>query len=149
LVLFNPADTRLIRHAFPRALRQESRFKALRLGATREPTWASPESSAVRHLKLTRQALTTYGALLFESRESPLLRHRTCGHPDLIQGDTAVELGESGGTAPRDWRLLLQVDSEEDIGMMWGDMGRLYYWIQQDDLKRRLWTEVRVILQSH
>lgn len=32
-------------------------------------------------------------------------------------------------------RLLLQVDSEERAGMMWGDCGRLYYWIRPGDLR--------------
>jgi len=34
----------------------------------------------------------------------------------------------------KDWILLFQVDSDEDTGMMWGDSGKLYYWIKKQDL---------------
>lgn len=33
-----------------------------------------------------------------------------------------------------DWLLLFQLDSEDKAGMMWGDVGRLYYCIQRADL---------------
>lgn len=32
------------------------------------------------------------------------------------------------------WKLLLQIDSNEENKMMWGDLGRLYYWIKKEDL---------------
>ncbi|MEJ8543905.1 DUF1963 domain-containing protein [Brevibacillus borstelensis] len=41
------------------------------------------------------------------------------------------------------WRLLFQVDSEEDkTGMMWEDVGRLYFWIEQEALERRDFSRV-------
>ena len=45
------------------------------------------------------------------------------------------------------WNLLLQVDSNEDIGMMWGDMGRLYLWITEEDLKACRFDRSWLILQ--
>ena len=46
------------------------------------------------------------------------------------------------------WNLLMQVDSnEEDLGMMWGDMGRLYLWITSDDLEARKFENTWLILQ--
>jgi hypothetical protein len=35
----------------------------------------------------------------------------------------------------RDWRLLLQVESDGNAKMMWGDAGRLYFWIREEDLR--------------
>jgi len=37
----------------------------------------------------------------------------------------------------KNWQLLLQIDSNEENGMMWGDLGRLYFWIKRDDLLNR------------
>lgn len=34
----------------------------------------------------------------------------------------------------KNWRLLLQIDSNEENEMMWGDSGRLYFWIKKEDL---------------
>lgn len=46
-----------------------------------------------------------------------------------------------------DWILLLQIDSEEEIGFMWGDVGRLYFWIREKDLKEKNFENSWVILQ--
>ena len=32
-----------------------------------------------------------------------------------------------------DWRLLLQVNSDDYAGWMWGDVGRVYFWIRRQD----------------
>ena len=50
----------------------------------------------------------------------------------------------------KDWILLLQVDSEEDkTGMMWGDVGILYYWIKKKDLINKDFDKAWFILQCH
>lgn len=47
-----------------------------------------------------------------------------------------------------DWVLLLQIDSEYDkAGMMWGDVGRIYFWIKKQDLLNRDFDKVWCILQ--
>jgi uncharacterized protein YwqG len=38
---------------------------------------------------------------------------------------------ETGAT---DWRLLLQIDSDDVLGSMWGDSGRVYFWIREQDV---------------
>lgn len=78
--------------------------------------------------------------------------HRLLGHPDQIQGDmqfysemiaTGLSYDSLREPASRSrmlpsalrWRLLLQIDSEEEkTGIMWGDVGRIYYWIREEDL---------------
>jgi uncharacterized protein YwqG len=65
---------------------------------------------------------------------------------------------ESGYKSPRraelengkaDWLLLLQLDSDDDADMMWGDAGRLYFWINKNDLARRDFSKVWMILQCY
>jgi uncharacterized protein DUF1963 len=34
-----------------------------------------------------------------------------------------------------EWRLLFQMDSDDDVGVMWGDCGLIYYWIRESDLR--------------
>lgn len=38
--------------------------------------------------------------------------------------------------ACEEWRLLLQLDSDETAKLMWGDLGMLYFWVRQSDLSR-------------
>lgn len=46
-----------------------------------------------------------------------------------------------------DWQLLLQIDSDDDANMMWGDLGLLYWWIRRSDLEARDFSKVWLILQ--
>lgn len=49
----------------------------------------------------------------------------------------------------QDWVLLLQVDTEDSIDMMWGDSGSLYYWIRREDLRAGNWDAVWLILECY
>lgn len=54
-----------------------------------------------------------------------------CGNPEDYQQPRARSLAAGA----RDWRLVLQVDSDEPgPGWSWGDVGRLYYCLHKDDL---------------
>ena len=59
--------------------------------------------------------------------------------------------GPAGGRrlAPgeKDWRLLLQVDTDEQLGLMWGDCGLIYFWIREQDAAARRFDRAWVILQ--
>jgi uncharacterized protein YwqG len=49
-----------------------------------------------------------------------------------------------------DWQLLLQIDSDAKVlGTMWGDVGRVYFWIREQDLKKRDFSNVWLILQCY
>lgn len=87
------------------------------------------------------------------------MKNRLLGCPDPIQGDMQREcqLLADPSTDRNDqaalrratrWRLLFQVDSEEEkTGMMWGDVGRLYFWIEQEALERGDFSRVVCIEQ--
>lgn len=94
--------------------------------------------------------------------------HKLFGWPDLIQGDIFAECqfasngvycgnGDKADSEKaaflrsgvRDWTLLFQLDSDDDAGMMWGDVGRLYFCIRKDDLKARNFDKVWTILQCY
>lgn len=66
-----------------------------------------------------------------------------CGNPEGYHSSRAAELAEGAGN----WRLLLQLDSDDGAGMMWGDLGSLYFWVREEDARRADFTNVWMILQ--
>lgn len=94
-------------------------------------------------------------------------RHRLLGNPNVIQGEmrftcqyasNGIYCGDlSAEEDPRaralepgveDWVLLLQVDSDEDgPGWMWGDCGRIYFWVRKQDLAHLNFDHAWVELQ--
>ena len=67
----------------------------------------------------------------------------SCGDPSGYEKAKALGLDKNVSR----WNLLMQVESNEDLGMMWGDMGRLYLWITDEDLKARRFEKSWLILQ--
>ena len=63
---------------------------------------------------------------------------------DDMEQNCAKRYGETDATS---WRLLLQIDSGGD--MMWGDSGRLYWFIRQDDLDALDFSNVHLEMQCH
>ncbi|GAA3863204.1 DUF1963 domain-containing protein [Streptomyces sedi] len=57
-------------------------------------------------------------------------------------------LGDIQAEAAR-WRLLLQLDSDEDAEMEWGDAGILYWLMTDDDLAAHRFDHARFTWQSH
>lgn len=68
-----------------------------------------------------------------------------CGNSTGYRDPRAKEL-EAGA---KDWRLLLQMDSDDDLNVMWGDVGTLYFWIREDDAKQKDFSKAWVVLQCH
>ena len=46
-----------------------------------------------------------------------------------------------------DWRLLMQIDTDDDADMMWGDAGMIYFWIRDQDLRARRFDKTWMIFQ--
>lgn len=96
-----------------------------------------------------------------------LAHHQALGFPTPVQDDAMelqCQLAANGlyvGTPegyedPRaaalrdgaaDWSLLLQLDSDDDIGWMWGDVGTLYFWVREADARRGDFTHAWMVMQ--
>lgn len=93
-------------------------------------------------------------------------KHQMFGYPAQIQGEMQIECqlvthglycgDDSVCNDPRakeliknahQWQLLLQLDSDDGANMVWGDYGRLFFWIQEGDLKQVDFDNVWLILQ--
>lgn len=68
-----------------------------------------------------------------------------CGDPRGYKDPRAAAL-ESGAA---DWKLLFQMDSDDDLGVMWGDAGMIYFWIREQAAARGKFEECWLILQCY
>jgi hypothetical protein len=85
-------------------------------------------------------------------------RHRLFGWPDLIQGPMEDLVRTVYATTPwaqvapatnSRWRLVLQIDTDDGAvpGYIWGDVGRLYFWMRQVDLAEQAFDRAWMISQ--
>jgi uncharacterized protein YwqG len=47
------------------------------------------------------------------------------------------------------WKFILQIDSDGDLGIFWGDLGSLYVCVQKEDLLLRRFDKAWTIIQCH
>lgn len=93
--------------------------------------------------------------------------HQLLGYPAPVQGNdmdlesqlvsNGLYCGDATGyndpkakvleSGRHEWTLLLQLDSDNDAGMMWGDEGMLYFWIREEDLENKNFNHVWMKLQ--
>lgn len=75
--------------------------------------------------------------------------HQLFGYPVLIQdSDMREECVEHCGGNIEDWILLLQLDGDSELPMIWGDAGRAYYWIRKQDLAVGNFSNTYMTIQS-
>jgi hypothetical protein len=163
-VIFSAPSIALERCEPPGGLAGEWRFRPFALEPALEITFVPGESAHVEALGLSFDQAIDYALVFDEPDRQPI--HRLLGHPDPIQGDMQVwcqllsnDVQIEWGTDKRspqenelrsaavDWRLLLQIDTQDDAGMEWGDTGRIYYWIRSQDLAMSAWSGTWLILQ--
>jgi uncharacterized protein YwqG len=158
-VLFFEKDVhQLKRMEFPEGLPEHARYTPCIVNATTEisiPYFRNEQLSF-----LSEEELDRYYYILDESTNKLL------GYADPIQNEMELECelvtnglycgDASGYNNPKakslepnavNWKLLLQIDSNEENSMMWGDMGRLYFWIRKEDLRNKKFDSSWFVLQ--
>lgn len=161
-VIFTEAGrfNQISRRNMPDNLKESARMRSNRISFETGLSVPAPESSFLESLGLgwngNQEDFEKYwGGFLpgFKNRwEKEWHINRFMGHPDQIQDDMQLsceiayrlhtwndlensEKRKQIVNSALKWRMLLQIDSEEDkTGIMWGDVGRIYYWILDDDL---------------
>ena len=112
---------------------------------------SSDEQEGWEQLRLSLAELQ--GVRAFDAESTPRAIHRLLGWPDERDGWMALAcalIGEGIDLAGRppamhpraselgpragEWRLLLQLTEEPQLGWVWGGKGRMYVWIRETDL---------------
>lgn len=164
-VVFTESGSPLERRAFPPTLPADSRFVPVKLIPAEE---VSPPSAGVvqlAELGLTREEWDRYVDLLAIQYDVPEPIHKVLGHEDSLQESQIqaldLECASHGlrevsyydlrvralKSSAREWRLLLQIDSDPTVGGNLDSGARLYYWIRSSALSARRFDQARLIIQ--
>lgn len=128
------------------------------------PNWEWIREHAPEHRAMGD--LDPYTDLVTELDEANRAPHRLLGHSSLVQGPWELECqlvtngincGQRGAyetpralelaAGARNWRQLLQLDSDDAPGWMWGDTGVLYYAIPEQALAAREFDRSWLVMQ--
>lgn len=66
-----------------------------------------------------------------------------CGDATGYKDPRATKLKERSS----DWSLLFQMDTDDDLDIMWGDAGMIYFWVRREDARNLNFTNIWLILQ--
>jgi uncharacterized protein YwqG len=150
----------------PAALADGGEFEAVPLAAREIKVLPSIERAVPQSQQLDASDWDAIEAVRREGFQGRP-HHQIGGYPDPVQGDSmelecqlasnGLYCGDASGYSdPRAaalakdagaWKLLLQLDTDDDASMMWGDCGMLYFWIREDDLAKRDFSKVWMVLQ--
>lgn len=126
------------------------------------------DSLLITNLSLSEEETENYIQLAKQLPE-PYFGHQIFGFPGLIQSNTLeleCELLSRGRdpyrTVPEsdpdsaqihqaaaEWRLLLQLASDNQLKWLWGDAGTVYWLIRREDLAAQDFGKTRVMFQCH
>jgi uncharacterized protein YwqG len=143
-VLYFP-DTPLERRDFPSDLPVGSRYGASRLSFADDISFPSRSEPFGRLIAALPKALLSEISDFIDAELERGSRSILFGHPDDLQGPMEMTVAMQAvrrGLVDRSalstradlraeadrWSLLLQLASEPATGMMWGDLGCLYFW---------------------
>jgi hypothetical protein len=136
-VVYSPDPAKLARRKAPHQART---LAVSSLAPENDRTLPFTRTREGRALGLAGALSSKYLELLDElAGKGPL--HRMLGHADAIQGDMKKPASE--------WVLLFQMDSYFYGKLLWGDNGRLFFWVRAEDLAQKHFDDVEVVLQSH
>lgn len=162
LVLFTEDFSNLEQKDFPENLEETSIFPSSKIKFEASLSIPSSEYEVVEGL-IDADDFRNYYEV---SRGN---NHQMLGYPGMVQGTMELECelvthglfvnGGKGYENPgmkelekgkEDWVLLLQINPDDDkTSILWGDSGRIYFWIKKHDLLNKDFSQVWCILQIH
>lgn len=155
-----PLHTLQPAQAFPSALEFWQRYNPC--SVTYHPDWMLPAYFAYASVELEKTvfAYTRYSQIppaLERFRKvvgelepyADSEKHHMFGYCEpILQDDPLYELPNGLGDDAEEWLLLLQISSDQNTGMLWGDTSTLYYMIRKPDLIQHNFDAVICIQQN-
>lgn len=149
---------------FPLDLTDECKIMETFIEPVLEQILPNYDHPSVEELGLTDEEVDVY-IDIEESDDEP--SHQIGGFPSTVQGNYmelesqlashGVFVGDPKGykseeaksleSGAKDWKLLFQFDSDDDLDIMWGDCGMIYFWVQEQKSKMGLFDNCWLILQ--
>jgi uncharacterized protein YwqG len=152
-VVYVPAGVATTQRPTPADIEPYDRVLLTTQLTTTGPAWNHPALlTAIRGLSDEAQAFMNdpvnsdpFRKALYDPMPSP--HHQIGGHAHPVQDSVEMDVSQgqlAGSKVPYDdpaepeeakrWTLLAQIDTDEEAGMMWGDVGTLYWLIRPEDL---------------
>lgn len=145
----------------PPSLPAGSRFPERRLGAEAIISHPSLDWLDVGLSELSDEELDHLSNLQAAGETSP--HHQVGGFPGEIQNGCLPLIAQLASTgrnpleepteyqrrASKNWRLLFQLDSDAQAKMNWGDSGRRYFLIREQDARKADFSKVWMIVQCY
>lgn len=139
----------------PADLPDGARFPAYPVSFVAAPSYPDQGRLQIDWRKVSKAEYRALEAAL-EALAPPEPAHQVGGYPGPIQADEmerecqVIFGGKQGAeveAGAADWRLLLQLDTDDGPSMMWGDTGRLYFWVREQDARSGDFSKSWMILQ--
>ena len=166
-IIFEPEHDDLVVVPYPEDIDHIYKYREKKLGQKLIKTYPSGSDERIDAFQFTHEQSNWYFDVFYDSAYQSKYHHQIGGYAYEVQCqamDLECQLVSNGifcGDAnylndPRtkelekhrsDWMLLLQIDSDDDVDFIWGDIGLLYFWIKKDDLEKLNFEDVWMILQ--
>ncbi len=157
--------TNLNRTSFPEDLEEHAKYNVCEISYEKVTCYPPWESSIIDSLTLSDHEIDNYIDYTDGKYEEASI-HKLFGYPNQIQGDMRrdcqlasnnIYCGDAKSSSSKQaknllkdkekWQLLFQLDSDENMEMMWGDVGRLYFWYHEEDIKDFKIDNIWMVLQ--
>ncbi len=171
-VFYYPGNVSDIRRTeFPSDLADEYMLPEMAISFSQQKDWPDFEEFIEWHNAVSYDSYEKYDEILENKGKHEVENiSKLLGYADVIQNGMLLECEEvtngvytgSGMEIEPDelenyekecvqWQLLLQLDSIEtnDYEMLWGDMGRIYFYIRRSDLQNMNFDNCWLILQCY
>lgn len=148
----------LVPAELPEDMDDASCFPCLSIDVADECSYPGWEDYELVKGKMSREQVEAYCAVLSElNYEVEYGRSKLLGWPDVIQNNMTrdIEMQYGVGSHCNDsksldkWTLLFQLSTimTDEFELMFGDCGNVYFYIKREDLQKRRFDDICVILQ--